>query len=235
MLRSSLCDYSDAYILVKGNITVNNTAADGAAANNTNKKVIFKNCAPFTNCISKINNTQIDNAEYIDIVMPMYNLIEYSDNYSKTSGSLWQYCKDIPAVNNAGNIVDFTATNTTDSFKFKTKITGQTNNDGEINGVEIMVPLKYLSNFWGTLQIPLINCEVELILNWSANCVIISTNVANQNPTFTITETNLYVPVAILSTQDNAKVLPKLRSGFNTTISWNKYLAKPELLARNAN
>ena len=90
MLRSSLCDYSDAYILVKGNITVNNTAADGAAANNTNKKVIFKNCAPFTNCISKINNTQIDNAEYIYIVMPVYNFIEYSDNYSKTSGSLWQ-------------------------------------------------------------------------------------------------------------------------------------------------
>ena len=71
MLRSSLCDYSDAYILVKGNITVNNTAADGAAANNTNKKVIFKNCAPFTNCISEINNTQVDNAKYIDIVMPM--------------------------------------------------------------------------------------------------------------------------------------------------------------------
>ena len=89
MLISSLCDYSDAYILVKGNITVNNTAADGVAVNNTNKKVIFKNCAPFTNCISKINNTQIDNAEYIDKVMPMYNLIEYSDNYSKTSGSLW--------------------------------------------------------------------------------------------------------------------------------------------------
>ena len=88
MLRSSLCDYSDAYILVKGNITVNNAAAAGAAVNNTNEKVIFKNCAPFTNCISKINNTQIDNAEYIDIVMPMHNLIEYSDNYSKTSGSL---------------------------------------------------------------------------------------------------------------------------------------------------
>ena len=79
MLRSSLCDYSDAYILTKGNISVNNTVA----ANNTNKKVIFKNCAPFTKCISKINNTQIDNAQYIDIVMPMYNLIEYSDNYSK--------------------------------------------------------------------------------------------------------------------------------------------------------
>ena len=100
MLRSSLCDYSDAYILVKGNITVNNTAADGAAANNTDKKVIFKNCAPFTSCVSKINNAQIDNAQYIDIVMPVYNLIEYSDNYSKTSGSLWQYCKEMPAVNN---------------------------------------------------------------------------------------------------------------------------------------
>ena len=89
MLRSSLCDHSDAYILVEGNITVDNTAAAGAAANNTDKKVIFKNCAPFTNCISKINNTQIDNVEYIDIVMGMYSLIEYSDNYSKTSGSLW--------------------------------------------------------------------------------------------------------------------------------------------------
>ena len=116
MLRSSLCDYGDAYILAKGNIALNNTAADGAAANNTNKEVIFKNCAPFTNCINKINNTQIDNAEYIDIVMPMYNLIEYSDNYSKTSGSLWQYCKDIPAVDDDddGDIVDFNGANATD-------------------------------------------------------------------------------------------------------------------------
>ena len=91
MLKSSLCDYSDAYILVKGTISVNNTAAAGADANNTGKKVIFKNCAPFTNCISEINNTQVDNAKDIDIVMPMYNLIEYGDNYAKTSESLWQY------------------------------------------------------------------------------------------------------------------------------------------------
>ena len=108
MLISSLCDAGDAYIVVKGNIAVNNTAGAGAAAaNNTNKKVIFKNCAPFTSCISKVCKTQIDYAEYIDIVMPMYNLIEYSDNYSKTSGSLWQYCKEIPAVNDDGDIVDF--------------------------------------------------------------------------------------------------------------------------------
>ena len=210
MLRSSLYDYSDAYILVKGNITVNNNAGAGAAANNTNKKVIFKNCAPFTNCISKINNTQIDNAEYIDIVMPMYNLIEYSDNYSKTSGSLWQYCKEIPAINNNGGIADFNQVNAIDLFNFKTKITGQTNDDGIIN-VEIMVPLKYLSNFWRTLEMPLINCKVELILTWSENCVINSTNVAGQNPTFTITERNLYVPVVTLSTQDNAKLLLQLK------------------------
>ena len=82
---------------------------------------------------------------------------------------------------------------------------------------------------------PLINCEVELILIWSENCVIISTNVANQNPSFTITETTLYVPVATLSTQDNAKLLPQLKSGFKRTMSWNKYLAKPELLAQNTN
>ena len=125
ILRSSLCNYSDAYILVKGNITVNNNAGAGAAASNINKKVTFKNCAPFTNCISKINNTQADNAEYIDIVMPMYNLIEYSDNYSKTSGSMWQYREEIPAVNSNGNIVDFNGTNATDSFNFKTKITYQ--------------------------------------------------------------------------------------------------------------
>ena len=183
MLRSSLCDYSDAYILVKGNISVNNTTAADADANNTNKKVIFKNCAPFTDCISKINNTQVDNAKDIDIVMPMYNLIEYSDNYSKTSGSLWQYCKDIPAVNNNGDIVDFNGANATDSFNFKTKITGQTDNNGRIDNVEIMVPLKYLSNFWRTLEMLLINCEANLILTWSADCVIICTNVANQIPT----------------------------------------------------
>ena len=140
MLKSSLCDNGDAYILVNGTISVNNTAAAGAAVNNTNKKVIFKNCAPFTNCISEINNMQIDNPKDIDIVMPMYNLIEYSDNYAKTSGSLWQYCIDIPA-RDANNIIEeFTEGNTTDSFKFKAKITGQTGNDGT-KDVEIIVPL----------------------------------------------------------------------------------------------
>ena len=167
--------------------------------------------------------------------MAMYNVMEYSDNYSKTSGSLWQYCKDIPAVNNDGDIVDFNGANATDSFNFKTKITGQTDNNRRIDNIEIMVPLKYLSNFWRTLEMPLINCEVNLILTWSADCVIIYTNVANQVPTFTITETNLYVPAVTLSTQDNAKLLPQFKSDFKRTISWNKYLSKPELLAQNPN
>ena len=121
MLRSSLCDYSNAYILAKGNITVKNTAGAAADLNKRNKNVIFKSRAPFTNCLSKINNNQIDNAQYIDIVMPMYNLIEYSDNCSNTSGSLWQYCKEIPAVNDNDAIVHFNGANATDSFNFKTK------------------------------------------------------------------------------------------------------------------
>ena len=131
----------------------------------------------------------------------------------KASGSLWQYCKEIAAVNNTGDIVDFNGANATDSFNFETKITGQTDNNGRID-VEIMAPLKYLSNFWITLEMPFTNCEVELILTWSAGCAIIYTDVAEQVPTFTITETNLYVPVVTLSTQDNAKLLPQLKSSF---------------------
>ena len=234
MLKSGSCDYSDAYILVKGTISINNTAAQGAAANNIDKKVIFKNCAPFTNCISEINNTQIDNAKDIDIVMPMYNLIEYSDNYAKTTGSLWQYCKDIPARDNNDEIAAFDANNLTDSFKFKAKITGETGHDGT-KDVEIIVPLKYLSNFWRTLEMPLINCEVNLILTWSSTCVIASAIVANQAVKFTITDTKLYVPVVTLSTQENTKFLQQLKSGFKRVINWNKYLSKPELLAQNPN
>ena len=234
MLKSSLCDYSDAYILAKGTISVNNTAAQGAAANNDDKKVIFKNCAPFTNCISEINNTQIDNAKDIDIVLPMYNLIEYSDNYAKTTGSLWQYCKDIPARNNNKEIVTFNVNNPTDSFNFKVKFTGETDDDG-IKDVEIMVPLKYLSNFWRTLEMPLINYEVNLILTWSSTCALIATNVQNQNTTFEITDTKLYVPVVTLSTQENTKFFQQLKSGFKRVINWNKYLSKPKLLSKNPN
>ena len=152
--------------------------------------VVFKNCAPFVNCISEINNTQIGNAKDIDIVMPMNNLIEYSDNYAKTTGSLWQYFRDEPVDD-------------IESFKSKVKITGKTPNNDNEKIVEIMVPLKYLSNFWRTLEMPLINCEVNLILTWSSTCVITEYNGAG---TFAITDTKLFVPVVTLSTQENTKI-----------------------------
>ena len=152
MLRSNLCDYADAYILVKGTITITGAGNDDAAKrlDERNKGVIFKNCAPFTKCISRINNTDIDNAQDIDIVMPMYNLIEYSDNYSKTSESLWQYYKDDPNDNITQS----------ESFKSKMNITRKTPAAGNTKDVEIIVQLKYLNNFWITLDFLSVNCEV---------------------------------------------------------------------------
>ena len=144
MLGSNLCDYADAYIYVNGTITITGDGNDdaGKGLDERNKGVIFKECAPFTKCINRINKTEADNAKDIDIVMPMYNLVEYSDNYSKTSGSLWQYYKDDPNSNIARS----------ESFKSKVKIIGKTPDDGNTKGVEIIVPLKYLSNFWRDLE-----------------------------------------------------------------------------------
>ena len=175
-------------------------AATGVAVNNTNKKVIFRNCAPFTNCITKMNNTKVDDAQKNDIVMPMYNLIEYSDAYSKTSGSLWQYYRDKLLLDGDKNIIDSLANNNNSiSFKFKQQITGQIGNGGT-KDVEIVVPLKYLSNILSTLEMPLINCEISLQLRQSKNCILVAGTAANQNSKFQITHTKLYVPVVTLPT-----------------------------------
>ena len=178
MLRCGLCDYSEAYILVKGKITITGAGDNALArqADERDKGVAFKNCAQFTNFISEINNTQIDNAKGIDVVMLMFNLIEYSDNYSKTSGSLAD----------------------SESFKSKIETVGKTAAGGNEEDVEIMVPLKYLSNFWRTLEMLLVNCEVNLILTWSSTCVITNSTGAG---TFEIRDTKLYVPAVTLSTQ----------------------------------
>ena len=164
MVRSSLCHYTDAHILVKVTIKISGAADDAAArrAQERNKGVIFKKCAPFTKCISKINETKIDNAQYIDIVMAIYNLIEYSDNYSKTPGSLWQYYKDEINDNLANS----------KSFKSKVKITRNTPAGGNTKDVKIIAPLKYLSNFWRTLEMSMINREISLFLTWSSSCAI---------------------------------------------------------------
>ena len=204
MLKSSLCDYSNAYILVKGKITITGAGADLAArqADERDKGVAFKNCAPFTSCKSDIKNVEIDYCQDIDIVMPKHNLIEYSDNYAKTSGSLWQYYRDEPDDNLADS----------QSFNSKIKITGKTPNNGNEKNVEIMVPLKYLT--------------------WSPNCVI--TNSTGEGK-FEITDTSLYVPVVTSTTQDNAKLLEQLKSGFKRVINWNKYVSRPESLRHNPN
>ena len=130
MLRSSLYDYSDAYVLIKGVITAISTATQVQPNNGANRKVIFNNCVPFTDCISRINNTQVDDVHNIDVVMSMYNLVEYSDHYSKTSGISCQYCRDEPALVNDNTINDFTEINSiTYSFKIKEKRTGKTGNN----------------------------------------------------------------------------------------------------------
>ena len=150
----------------------------------------------------------------------MYNLIKYSDNHSKTSGSLWQYYKDEPNDNLAYS----------ESFKSKVKITGKTPDDGNTKDVEIIVPLKYLSNFWRTLEMPLINCEVNLILTWSPTCII---SAAIGEAKFKITDAKLYLPVVTLSTQGNAKLLQQLKSGFKRTINWKKYQSSIKTYAQN--
>ena len=141
LLKSSLCGYSDAYILVSGTVTITGAGADDAEkrVDKREEGLIFKNCAPFTDCISEINISQVDNAKYIDVVMPMYNLIENSNNYSKTSGSLWQYYRDESNDKIANS----------ESFQFKKKLTGKPPNNDNKKNVEIVVPLKYLSNFLG--------------------------------------------------------------------------------------
>ena len=162
MINSSLCGYSDAYIFVKGTITIAQVKPP-AQPQYVGKNVVFKNCTPFTDCISEINNAQIDDAKYINVIMAMYNLVKYSDNYSKTSRGLWQYHRYYPALTDGGAIAEFSIANKSASLKFKQKITGVTGVTGDDSkkNVEIMVPLKYLSNFWRTLAVPLINCGIN--------------------------------------------------------------------------
>ena len=156
VLKPNLCDYAKAYILVDGTIT-------GTGANNNNTRLALKNCAPFTICNLEINDEHVDTAENLDITMPMYNLIEYSDNYQDSSATLYQYKRDEPPEANAIN--DLT-TNTSSSFKYKVELLGNPVLDGNIakRSVKVVVPLKYLSNFFRSLEMPLINCKIKLNL-----------------------------------------------------------------------
>ena len=177
------------YLWVSGTITV---AEAAAGEGNNNIQVVCKNCVPFTDWISKINNTKIDTAKDIDVLMPIINLLEYPVNHSKTSGSLWQYYRDKPGLTDAG-VLDDNVPGKSASFKYKQKITISTGNDST-KVVKVMVPLKYLSSFWITYQILLMNAKIDLILTWSMNYVISNTGV-DEDITFSRVDTKLYVPV----------------------------------------
>ena len=246
MLRSNLCDYSHAYILVKGNITVTAPGVNNNANNirdKRNRPVILKNNEPFVSSITKINGELIEDAHDLDIVMSMYNLLEYSKNYRKTIGSLYNYYRhelsDDADNNNFANI-NVVNLNT---FKYKNKMTGNTYNvDAGAQGdnvnkngtqeVELAIPLKYLGNIWRTLNIPLINCEVSLELKWDKNCVIASLQQrdigggnrdnAPTGSTLAINDCKLYVPAVTVSKDDDIRLLTNLKSGFKREIIWNK-------------
>ena len=224
MLRSDLCNFTDAYIVVKGRITV----ADPNDAN-YDKKLALKNNAPFTSCILKINNRLTDNVEDLDVVIPMHNLLECSKNRDEPNSG----------IDGKNNNVSYSIKDSK-SFDYKTSITGKSKGINRTKDVEIVEPLKYVSNFRRTLDMPLINCDINVILTWSEKCVLTSkvtidavpaqeenpATAAVDNPTnatFKKEDTKLYVPVVTLSTKNVTNFLEQLKSGFKRTIKWNKY------------
>ena len=259
MLRSNLCDYSDAYILVKGTITVTDPGANNNANNirdKRNRPLILKNNAPFVSCITRINGELIEDADDLDVGMPMYNLLEYSKNYRKTIGSLYNYYRDELNDDADDNNFDNIKVINSNTFKYKNKITANTHNvnagaqgyDVNKNGtqeVELAIPLKYLSNFWRALSIPLISCEVSLELKWDKNCVITSleqTDIGGGNrdnastgATLAINNCKLYIPEVTLSKDDEIKLLTNLKSGFKREIIWNRYRSQMTTEAVNNN
>ena len=218
VLKPNFCDYAEVYILVDGTIRATN------AVNAT--RLALKNCAPFTKCNLEINDEHVDTAENLDIVMPMYNLIEYSDNYQDSSATLYQYKRDEPPEDDA--VADLTADNS-DSFKYKIKLLGNvTEVAGNAAGVrrlnvKVVVPLKHLSNFFKSLEMPLINCKIKLNLTWKKECVL-STGVGEA--VFIINDTKLYVPVVTLSKEDNKDFIEQKNKGFQRSVYWNEYKTK---------
>ena len=204
VLKPNLGDYAEAYILIDGVIR--------AAAADANTRLSLKNCAPFTKCNLEINDEHVDTAEYLDMTMPMYNLLEYSDNYQDSSATLYQYKRDEPPEDEV--VADLTTDNSS-SFKYEVSLLGNpvvANNIVRLN-VKVVVPLKYLSNFFRSLEIPLINCKIKLNLTWKKECVL-STGAGEA--VFIINDTKLYVPVVTLLQN----------KGCQRSIYWNEYKTK---------
>ena len=214
VLKPNLCDYAEAYILIDGTIR--------AAAADANTRLALKNCAPFTKCNLEINDEHVHTAENLDITMPMYNLIEYSNNHQDSSATLYQYKRDEPREDDA--VADLTVDDSS-SLKFKISLLGNpvvANNIARINA-KVVVPLKYLSNFFRSLEMPLINCRIKLDLTWKKECVL-STD--DGNSVFIINDTKMYVPVVTLSKEDNKDFIEQQNKGFQRSIYWNEYKTK---------
>ena len=210
VIKPNLWNYSDPYILVTGNIQ--NKPA--------NSVVAFKNCAPFRICDVTVNNEHVKKAEDLDILMPMYNLLEYSDNHQESTGSLYQIKRDEPPDDNAN------VGNNTTSLVYKSKLISVAD-DNNVNNIKLGVPLKYASNFFRSLEMPLVNCKIDLELTWHKDCMISSVNAAaGQVVSFMITNTNLYVPIVTLPTKDNNNLTKQLNDGFKRNIYWNQYVSK---------
>ena len=263
MLRSDLCDYGDAYILIEGIII----AGENAPRDRQNRPVILKTNAPFLSCITRINGELIEDADDLDVVTPMYKLLEYSKNYGKTIGSLYNYYRD--ELDDDADLNNHPNNNVVSSnaFQYKNKLLGYRYNvDSTIvpaagggrvanpnyvanrtgtKTVSLVVPLKYLGNFWKALNILLISCEVSLELKWDKNCIVTSDQVgvnldggnaaAPTSTIFVINDCKFYVPVVTLSKDDEIKLLTNLKSGFKREIKWNKYRSQMSTEAANNN
>ena len=222
VLKTNLCHYADANILVDGTIRAQSRPIP-AAPINANTRLPLKNCAPFTKRNLEINDEHVDAAENLDVVMPMYNLIEHSDNYQDSSAALYQYKRDEPP----DDIPNDLTVNNSISFKYKVILLSNPVADGRIArlNVKIVVPLKYLSNFFRSLEMPLINCKVKLSLTWKKECVF---SIYNGPAIFIINDTKLYVPVVTLSKEDNKDFIEQQNKGFQRSIYWNEYKTKEQ-------
>ena len=221
VLKPNFCDYAEAYILADGTIR--------AAAANGNTRLVLKNCVPFTKCNLEINDEHVDTAENLDITMTMYNLIEYSDNYQDSSATLYQYKRDEQPE---GDPIPNLAVDNSSSFKYRVNLLGNPVLDGAIAkiNVKVVVPLKYLSNSFRSLEMPLINCKIKLDLTWK-NEFVLSTDAGDA--VFIINDTKMYVPVVTLSKEDNKDFIEQENKGFQRSIYWNEYKTK-ELVIKDA-
>ena len=239
IVKPFLYDYSNAYILVTGNIKVQN--------GNDATRVAIKNCHPFTRVSFKLNNEQIDTADNLDLTMNLYNMLEYSDNYADTAGSLYQYKRPEPRDAN-GNVVNLATT--LSSFKYQSGLAQKqltTPNSENVpanadpnfptvhriwKNIKIVVPLKYISKFFRNLELPLINTKLYMELNWTKYSVLCK---QNKNSIFQITKGELHIPVVTLNTENNNKLSELLSKGLERTVVWNEYKSKIETVNVAAN